>query len=260
MKIISTKLMGGLGNYMFQIAAAYAISLRDQKKFICETYDVQSPQKPLHHYKTNLFSKIEFTEENIPHTPFGEQKFSYTEIPTIEENLRLYGYFQSEKYFQKYRSEILDLFDTDEETKDKINQKYSSVLNKNPTSLHVRRGDYVWLSDYHYNQGVDYYKSATDIIGKEKQYLIFSDDIQWCKENLDFIENKIFITDNTDYEDLYLMSLCENNIIANSSFSWWGAWLNKNENKKVISPKNWFGKSNSHLDTKDLYCDKWYVI
>jgi hypothetical protein len=260
MKIISTKLMGGLGNYMFQIAAAYAISLRDQKKFICETYDVQSPQKPLHHYKTNLFSKIEFTEENIPHTPFGEQKFSYTEIPTIKENLRLYGYFQSEKYFQKYRSEILDLFDTDEETKDKINQKYSSVLNKNPTSLHVRRGDYVWLSDYHYNQGVDYYKSATDIIGKEKIYLIFSDDIQWCKENLDFIENKIFITDNTDYEDLYLMSLCENNIIANSSFSWWGAWLNKNENKKVISPKNWFGKSNSHLDTKDLYCDKWYVI
>jgi hypothetical protein len=260
MDTVSTKLMGGLGNYMFQIATAFALSLRDNKKFICETYDTQVPQKPVQHYNNNLLRKIEFTQEYIPHTPHGESSFAFSEIPNIQGNIRLYGYFQSEKYFQKYRSEILDLFDTDEETKDKINQKYSSVLAKNPTSLHVRRGDYVWLSDYHYNQGVDYYKSATDIIGQEKLYLIFSDDIQWCKENLDFIENKILITDNTDYEDLYLMSLCENNIIANSSFSWWAAWLNKNENKKVISPKNWFGKSNSHLDTKDLYCDKWYVI
>jgi hypothetical protein len=260
MDIVSTKLMGGLGNYMFQIATAFAVSLRDNKKFICETYDTQVPQKPVQYYCNNLFRKIEFTQEHIPHQPHGESSFAFSEIPNLQGNIRLYGYFQSEKYFQNYRSEILDLFDLDEETKNNIKQKYASVLDKTPTSLHVRRGDYVWLSDYHYNQSVDYYKSATDIIGKEELYLIFSDDIQWCKENLDFIENKIFITDNTDYEDLYLMSLCENNIIANSSFSWWAAWLNRNENKKVISPKNWFGKSNSHLDTKDLYCDKWYVI
>lgn len=260
MSIISTKLMGGLGNYMFQIAAAYAISLRDQKKFICETYDVQSPQKPLHHYKTNLFSKIEFTEENIPHTPFGEQKFSYTEIPTIEENLRLYGYFQSEKYFQNYRDEILELFDLDESIKGNVKTKYQEVLEKNPTSLHVRRGDYVWLSDYHENQNLQYYEEAVRIIGEESHFLIFSDDISWCQENLNFIKNKTFVSGNQDYEDLFLMTQCENNIIANSSFSWWGSWLNRNENKKVIAPKKWFGKSNSHLETKDLYCEKWMVI
>lgn len=252
--------MGGLGNYMFQISAAFAISKRDAKQLICETYDTQVPQKPPHTYKDNLFRKIQFTENHIPHTPIGEAKFSYSEIPKISGNVRLYGYFQSEKYFKNYRNDILELFDLNSEIKEKIKEKYHSVLLKKPTSLHVRRGDYVWLSDYHANQQTDYYEQAIKIIGENEHFLVFSDDISWCKDNLNFLENKTFIQENADYEDLYLMSLCSNHIIANSSFSWWGAWLNVDENKKVIAPKNWFGKSNSHLDTSDLYCEKWYVI
>jgi len=87
----------------------------------------------------------------------------------------------------------------------------------------------------------------------EKTYLIFSDDIEWCKLNFDFLENKIFVNGNTDFQDLYLMSKCNDNIIANSTFSWWGAWLNQNPNKKVIAPKIWFGNFYSNFNTNDLY-------
>ena len=116
------------------------------------------------------------------------------------------------------------------------------------------------LTNFHPQQSLDYYKQAIETVGPDKTFVIFSDDIEWCKQNLDFIGSKFFISGNKDYEDMYLMSLCNNNIITNSTFSWWGAWLNKNENKIVISPKIWFGKNNSHLDTSDLYCDKWIKL
>ena len=260
MNTISTKLMGGLGNYMFQIATAYAVSLRDKKKLVCETYDIQSPQKPLTNYTGNIFSKIEFTNDLIPYIPYGEGPFSFREIPQVEGNLRLYGYFQSEKYFETYRQEIIELFEFGQETQQKIITKYKEVLEKKPTSIHVRRGEYVWLNDFHQNQDLDYYRNAIDIVGNDTDFLIFSDDISWCEENFEFVKNKTFVSGNEDFEELFLMTQCANNIIANSSFSWWGAWLNTNENKKVIAPHKWFGKSNSHIETKDLYCEKWIVI
>ena len=107
---------------------------------------------------------------------------------------------------------------------------------------------------------MEYYRSAVDLIGKEKLFFIFSDDINWCKNNFDFIENKFFIENNKDYEDLILMSLCSHNIIANSSFSWWGAWLNSNPNKIIISPKKWFGNKYNFHNTKDLYNEKWIKL
>jgi hypothetical protein len=90
--------------------------------------------------------------------------------------------------------------------------------------------------------------------------LIFSDDINWCIENFDFIKNKTFISGNSDFFDLYLMSMCNNNIIANSTFSWWAAWLNINKDKKVICPKIWFGINYSHFDTSDIYCIDWIKL
>jgi hypothetical protein len=96
-------------------------------------------------------------------------------------------------------------------------------------------------------------------MGDNVIYIVFSDDIDWCKKNLPFLDEKIFIEGNDDFFDLYLMSKCQNNIIANSSFSWWGAWLNKSENKKVMSPKNWFGQSYKH-NTKDLFFSKTIIL
>jgi hypothetical protein len=111
--------------------------------------------------------------------------------------------------------------------------------------------------NFHPLQTLSYYEKSVSIIGEDKLYVIFSDDINWCKENLNFIKNKIFVTDNLDYQDMYLMSMCKNNIIANSSFSWWGAWLNKNTNKKVVYPYIWF---NFGPDASQIGCENWIKI
>jgi hypothetical protein len=138
-----------------------------------------------------------------------------------------------------------------------LSKKYGDVLSLNTCSIHVRRGDYIGLQNFHPVQPVSYYEEAVKIVGDDKHFLIFSDDINWCKENFTFLKNKTFVLNNLDYEDLYLMSMCKNNIISNSTFSWWGAWLNRNENKQVIIPSKWFGISYSHLNTNDLYCEGW---
>jgi len=260
MDIVSCRIMGGLGNYMFQISAAYALSLRDNKKFICDYSDNMVPQKHYSTYTNNIFRKIEFTNQLPEFERIGEHGFNYRELPKVEGNVKIFGYFQSEKYFKNYRNEILELFKIDEQTNKKLQEKYSKVLSEDTCSIHVRRGDYIRLSDFHYVQDINYYKNAYQKMGEEKKYLIFSDDMDWCKQNFDFIKNKIFIENSTDFEDLYLMSFCKNNIVCNSTFSWWGAWLNENPNKKVIIPKNWFGPKNSHLPTDDLYCKEWVII
>jgi hypothetical protein len=190
----------------------------------------------------------------------GEGGFHYTPIPKINGNIKLVGHFQSEKYFIEHRDKILELFEIDNTTKTYLSEKYGDIINQDTCSIHIRRGDYLGLPNYHPTQSIEYYKESIQIIGEEKHFLVFSDDIEWCKENFGFLINKTFISDNKDYEDLYLMSMCKNNIIANSTFSWWGAWLNNNENKQVIIPSKWFGVSNSHLNTNDLYCDKWIKL
>jgi hypothetical protein len=260
MEIVSCKLMGGLGNMLFQVASAYNLSLRDNKKMICDVSDVQMPHKPYTFYTDNIFRNVTFSN-NLPILDhIKEVGFHYTPLPKGTKNVKLIGYFQSEKYFIEHRNEILDLFKIDEKTKHYLLEKYNQIINQNTCSIHIRRGDYLRLSAFHPIQTIDYYKQAIQIVGEEKHFLIFSDDINWCKENLSFIKNKTFIEGNEDIQDLYLMSMCKNNIIANSSFSWWGAWLNTNKDKKVVSPKIWFGEKNKHLNTNDIYCEKWITI
>jgi hypothetical protein len=260
MSFVSVDLMGGLGNCLFQIAAAYSTSLRDSKTFICQKNVSHGSHKPLDYYLNNIFGKINFGEVNTNSQLYKEPFFHYNEIPKTNDNLILNGYFQSEKYFINYRNEILELFAINNEVNHKLQTKYQKLLNKKTCSIHVRRGDYIRLNDFHTVQPIDYYEKSFNLIGEDYEYLIFSDDIEWCKNNFDFIKNKHFIEGDADYENLYLMSMCEHNIIANSSFSWWGAWMNMNENKKVISPKNWFGNKNKHLDTQDIYPKNWVLI
>lgn len=256
MGVVSVKLMGGLGNMLFQIATSYATSIRDNKEFICSTNDMQIPHKPYTEYVNNIFRKLKFS--NLTFGPyFNEIGFHYNKIPTIINDGTLSGFFQSEKYFKDYRNEILNLFEIDDVTYSDLVRKYGELINKDTCSIHVRRGDYIGLSEYHQVLDMEYYINSVNRIGEEKHYLIFSDDINWCQDNFNFIKNKTIIKNNLDYQDLYLMSLCKNNIIANSSFSWWGAWLNINNNKTVIIPKNWFGVRYSNHNTNDLYCDDW---
>jgi len=257
MDVVSARLMGGLGNLMFQVAAAYSVAIRDKKNMICDTKDMMTRHNPYTFYVDNILRNVKFSDNLNSQKYIGEEGFHYVPIPHMEGNVKLIGYFQSEKYFIEHKKEILDLFEIDDKTKDNLTKKYGDVLSLNTCSIHVRRGDYIGLQNFHPVQPVSYYEEAVKIVGDDKHFLIFSDDINWCKENFFFLKNKTYSSNNLDYEDLYLMSMCKNNIISNSTFSWWGAWLNRNENKQVIIPSKWFGISYSHLNTNDLYCEGW---
>jgi len=258
-QFITTKLMGGLGNYLFQIAAAYSISIRDHKEFICDISDEIIVHTPYLSYKNNIFRKLKLSDHPLSCQIYKEPFFHFSEIPKVNNSIKLDGYFQSEKYFENLKNEIKNLFEISEIDKNYLIQKYNRELNFDTVSLHVRRGNYINLSSYHENQTIEYYNKAISYLGQNYHFLIFSDDIEWCKQNFQSLKNKTFVEGNLDYQDLYLMSMCNNNIIANSTFSWWGAWMNNNTNK-VIAPSKWFGPGLSHNNTKDLYCDNWIIL
>jgi hypothetical protein len=259
--IVTSKLKGGLGNYLFQIAAAYAHSKKNEKLLTFDFSNVYVVHQNIDHYKSNIFSKLSFSKVDKVLSNYNEPFFNYSEIPNFQGSLCLDGYFQSEKYFSFYRDEILNLFDIGVNYKKIIDKKYSELVLKNTCSIHVRRGDYLNHPDVHPTLTLNYYSQAISHFGDEVTFLVFSDDINWCKENLHLLTDKlVYIEGNTDYQDLYLMSICKNNIICNSTFSWWGAWLNQNNNKKVISPSVWFGDKLKHYNTDDLYCENWIKI
>ncbi len=258
---VSISLQGGLANNMFQIACAYSYGKKHNKELVLLNHKIGIVHNSINSYKDNVLKDFDFFDAyNFSNFKgLRESQFSYNELPKIEGNIILDGYFQSEKYFNEYKEEIQNLFLSDEHIS-LIREMFKDKLNNTTCSIHVRRGDYVNLQDIHPVQNMNYYMKAIKSMPKETVFLIFSDDITWCKNNFPNIPEKfVFIEGQKDYEDLYLMSLCNHNIIANSSFSWWGAWLNKNENQKVVAPSSWFGKS-SQYNTKDLYCKEWAII
>lgn len=260
MNTISIDTSGGLGNVLFQIAAAYSVSKRDNMKLLIDPTNHHGARYGIPKYTSNILRNINFSTTRLNFTGYGEQGHHFTEIPKFNYDTKLIGYFQTEKYFINYRTEILELFSPTSDIIVKLNEKYSDILEKNTTSLHVRRGDFIGISNFHPLLPIEYYQECLKLVDNNSTILIFSDDINWCKSNFDFIENKIFISNLEDFEELYLMSMCNNNVIANSTFSWWGAWLNKNLNKQVISPKVWFGPALQHLQTKDIYCKDWIKL
>jgi hypothetical protein len=258
--VIGVKLMGGLGNQMFQVAAIEALSQRQESPvdFIVSSLDhhLSMQGNAVLTYRDNIFRKINLVEtplqfEGVYNRPY----FSYEELPYVE-NIIYEGYFQSEKYFIDFSDHIRDLYSPTLEIKNSIMKKYSHIDFPSATSLHIRRGDYVNLPDNHPVCSLQYYESALSKLSELRQVLIFSDDSDWCKDNFAEGHDFYFIENEKDYIDLYMMSLCKNNIIANSSFSWWAAWLNEHLNKQIIAPSVWFGPSDPQ-DTQDLVPEEW---
>jgi hypothetical protein len=255
--MIIPRLMGGLGNQMFQIAAAKAHALKNNVEFRAIE---KGHVLPYQGFKFKKYNKSVFRNvQTIDSIPEGIQSYTYLDCPYKEipdsKNLFITGYFQSEKYFKVYANAIRNLFSISDEIKEYILDKYPNI-SKNSISIHVRRGDYVQLQHVHELQPIGYYKQALEIIKNTQNIYVFSDDIHWCKKNLSFANNFV---DEEDDISLYMMSLCSNNIMANSSFSWWAAWLNQNPSKKVIAPKKWFGKGGPR-GTQDLIPKEWAVI
>jgi hypothetical protein len=278
--MVISRITGGLGNQMFQYSIAKAVALKNNDYFKLDlffypTQDLRKYELSLFNIEENIISNEELQNIVGSHSIFSKifKKFGLNKAYFIEKeivafdsnvfnnakNKYLIGYWQNENYFNEIREEILKDFKPKEDISIEAQTHLAKIKNVNSISIHVRRGDY--LNNLHTNNvhgicNLNYYKNAIKIVSNEvyaPMYFIFSDDILWCKENFDFLDNKVFI-DGTEsaIDDLELMKNCKHNIIANSTFSWWGAWLNENDKKIVIAPKKWFNINNLNI-ASDLW-------
>jgi hypothetical protein len=271
--MISCVLMGGLGNQLFQIFATIAYALENKKPFgfMYTEYlgGVGTTIKRNTYWDSFLVPLKNFTHETFPRMPMQREKgFEYSKLDPITEgnDLLLFGYFQSYKYFDKHVQAICRLIKLDK-TKVQVMNKYP--LNFQSISMHFRLGDYKNLVDYHPVLDYEYYEKALQYVinNTEKRDVLYfcekqdNNDVQKTIDQLkEKFQDVIFTkADDTieDWEQLILMSCCKYNIIANSTFSWWAAQMNHNNYKIICYPEKWFGSKNAHLDTKDLFPEEW---
>jgi len=289
MTILSCKLMGGLGNQLFQIFATISLALSTGKVFLFPYSDILTTgiTRPtywhtlLHGLLNNTTWKTAETDNprifSLPE--IGEKGFEHDEMVIIRANLEkhpacMHGYFQTYKYFEKHYETIIQLIGLrakQEEIRNKTRLMNGQIR---PTvSLHFRLGDYVSKQSHHPIMSIKYYVGALtriiDEIGTETFRVIYfgeKDDESTIKVCIQILEKKFPYLEfvkadlDEDWEQMLLMSLCDHNVIANSSFSWWGAYFNKNPNKIVCYPTTWFGPAMRNHDTKDLCPPSWVRI
>lgn len=237
---------GRLGNQLFQIAAMLSAAVKNGSVMSANWY-CNYTKKDMRQFFKNAYSLC--SDSVKPNFTYQEPAFTYQELPK-NKSMNLHGYFQSEKYFEGIQDLVRFYFEPTDFVIEKLKSKYGNIFD-NSCAVHVRRGDFVGNKTHqvcdlnYYNRAIELIKSKTQI----DNFLIFSDDITWCKAN--FSSTFHFIDGNLDVEDLFLISMAKNQIISNSSFSWWGAWLNKNPDKIIIAPQRWFADGN--LDDKDIY-------
>jgi hypothetical protein len=202
-----------------------------------------------------LFNTLNAVESGSAYHP------GFTKYP---KNTYLQGFWQSERYFKDYEAEIRHDFRFRDSVTQACKHLKEQVSSCNSVSIHVRRGDYVSnpsANKFHGLCSPGYYRDAVDHIAqsqKDIELFVFSDDIAWCKEHLKLDQPLHFMETHTAYEDMYLMSQCRHHIIANSSFSWWGAWLNDKPGKRVVAPKQWF--LDTSVNTSDIIPDTWVKL
>jgi hypothetical protein len=281
------QLMGGIGNQMFQYAAARALYIKtgipfkvhfdDPYKDVTRVYnldvfnlEVQHPSNkelqqlaPLTGIKKRIsdllpiFGKRHYFQEK-KYFVFDDQFFA------CANDTYFYGFWQTEKYFKQIENQIRKDFDFKIPPSIANKKLIEQITNTEAVSIHIRRGDYVTVEKTNTVHGVcslDYYQKAIDLIVDKIPHAVFyffSDDMDWVKANMHIEQPSVYVDINDDahnYEDLRLMSNCKHNIIANSSFSWWGAWLNNNPTKIVVAPQKWANVEG--LNTSDLIPATW---
>jgi glycosyltransferase involved in cell wall biosynthesis len=252
LRYITTEFSGGLGNMMFQAAGVASLAHKNGLVFLADlnTHNLPNQGKNVRTYVDNVFRNIPF-DSNVPVVSGQAIDTFNTATYVVEENSKILGSFVGEKWFDK--NLIRKLFCIPHTLEDYIVEKYPDIRKR--TSIHVRHGDYHKFPEHHPILSMEYYNSAIKKIGGK--FIVFSDDVEWCKQNIKCQD--IIYSNEADYVELYMMSLCENNIIANSTFSWWGAWLNENPNKRVIAPKTWFGPK-YNFDQSDIVPKEWERI
>ncbi len=287
MSVLSCKLMGGLGNQLFQIFATISLALSTGKVFLfpySETLTVGVTRQTYWHtlldglLNNTTWKTAERDNPRIHNLPQIEEKgFEHDELLLIRTNLEknpacLLGYFQSYKYFEKNYDTIITLIGL-RAKQEAIRNKTALIHNRKTVSLHFRLGDYVSKQNYHPILSIKYYMNALthmiNNVGSDSVRVIYfgeKDDETTIKICIQILTKKFptleFVRADVeeDWEQMLLMSLCDHNIIANSSFSWWGAYLNANPNKIVCYPTVWFGPSLANHNTKDLCPSAWQRI
>jgi hypothetical protein len=288
MQYLSINIIGGLGNQLFQIFTTIDCCMQQRTKFVLP-YTLGTPTRPTY-WDNFLIDLKQFTTINTEHniniqdifkfSPFIEPNFHYnTILLNNTSNQLLQGYFQSYKYFEQHYDDICKLFKLNEQQH--INRDHYSEYFKNKCniSMHFRIGDYINKQNYHPVISYKYYENSIKTIINNmdksitKRVLVFYEKNDFNQVNtiikllLDqsfitntFVEFVFINTDIPDWKQLLLMSNCDHNIIANSTFSWWGAYFNQNPNKAVCYPDIWFGPELSNNNTRDLCPDTWTKI
>jgi hypothetical protein len=276
--MIITRLAGGLGNQMFQYAFARALSIKYNTNLKIDLSFLKNrnmgPNFTYRNYELDIFNVVEdfnSTFENC--IRFDEPHLNYSkEIVDninrqIDKDIMIDGYWQSVKYFEESKSVIKSDFTfkslVDNSSVDKIKLMLDDIRSTNSVMLNIRRTDFL-NNDFHGVMGLDYINKSTELLESKidnPKYFIFSDDIEWCEENIKL--NNMVIVDHSYKGDrfsyyLQLMKECKNFIIPNSSFAWWSAWLSDSPNKIVIAPKKWF--TNESINTSDLIPSDWIRI
>lgn len=296
--MITLQIYGGLGNQMFQYAAGEALALRTKQQLRLDTSWFQRDHRNMtprkyelslfhnitepcgkftrfyHHnrFQTtyHLLSALGFDYEkyilNICHEEERDLTEFFCQEKTSWKDLHINGYWQSEKYFSDFASDIKKAFEFPALTENKDLELNDQIKNCNTVSLHVRRTDYITNEEarkiFGETVGIDYYKKAVELMQlklSNLKFAVFSDDIRWCREVFSLPDDTIFVdwhNGEHSFRDMQFMSLCSHHIIANSSFSWWGAWLGKNPEKIVIAPKKWM---NTKDPLNDLRCPESWI-
>lgn len=288
--MIVVRLNGGLGNQLFQYATGRQLAFLNNTELFLDTTKLSSNESSsvwkyelsafnilstiadehlLHKFHGSEFStKERILTKLVTFGKFGKYKFDEygynEEVLDLRGNYYLRGFFQSEKYFKNIADLIKSELQIKEEYLPDDKNLVNEISNSQSVSIHIRRGDYIRnLSsmDAHGLCSKDYYFKSIEFLKKELgeniHFYFFTDDEDWINREMRWDVNFTLISGKTTIEDFYLMSLCKHNIIANSTFSWWAAWLNKNQNKKVIIPKHW--RTNIRTEDIELSPSKWLI-
>lgn len=282
---VSCYLMGGLGNQLFQIFATISYTLTHNYKVIFPYNETLNTGRIRNTYWDTFLKNFDMlTTRNGIHRITNaqllaldvhrEHGFQYKELPETNKDILLYGYFQSYKYFEKQQELIFSLLDLKKQQKDIKNKYIDMFLDCRTISMHFRLGDYKSIQHFHPIMSYEYYKNALNSIVQHRQNVENINVLYFCEEedNLSVLNTIIrlqieyplieFTKVNDkiiDWEQMLLMSCCDDNIIANSSFSWWGAYFNTNASKIVCYPDKWFGPANQVI-VDDLFPETWTKI
>jgi hypothetical protein len=253
--------LGRFGNQMFQYASTMGIA-KSLGFDYGANYSNKSEHEYLHFLLPDVFVKLTAKDcsNHMPRHFIKEPTWHFNEFMfQIKDNTDIFGYFQSEKYFVKFKDDIKKEFIFKDEIKDTVSSIRKSVSDP-VISIHMRLGDYKNYPTKHPICSFEYYENALELLPKDLMVFIFSDEPELAKERLSKLNRKHLVVDNmSGPHHMCLMNMCDYHIIANSSFSWWGAWLANS--KQVIAPKKWFGEDHEMPKIWDsIYCENWITV